>query len=117
MRGPLAGSESLSRTGETIDLDSRAIRAGLVRVLTDVSRPSAAIYGMMTFMEYIAKSRKMTLPDAHTMLAMAGVGLDSPNEEETERLLNRDKKHRPAGGKAHKTIVPLDSQPVSKARK
>ena len=48
---------------------------------------------------------------------MAGVPLGFPDEEETERLLNRDRKHRPAGGKAHKTIVPLDSQPVAKARK
>jgi hypothetical protein len=45
------------------------------------------------------------------------VPLGFPDEEETERLLNRDRKQRTAGGKAHKTIVPLDSQPVTKARK
>ena len=59
----------------------------------------------------------MTLPDTHTMLATAGVPLGFPDEEDTQRLLNRDRKQRPAGGKAHKTIVPLDSQPALKARK
>ena len=72
--------------------------------------------GMQTFYEYIATSRRMRLPDTHTILAMIGVPLDFPDEEETARLLNRDKKERPAG-KAHKTIVPLESQPVVKARK
>jgi hypothetical protein len=72
---------------------------------------------MQTFMEYIAQSRKIALPDTHTMLAMAGVPLGFPDEEETVRLLNRDRKQRPAGGKAHKTVVPLDSQPAAKARK
>ncbi len=72
---------------------------------------------MLTFMEFLAQSRRMTLPDTHTMLAMAGVPLGFPDDEETQRLLNRDKKQRPAGGKAHKTVVPLDSQPVAKARK
>ena len=71
----------------------------------------------MSFYEFIAQSRRMALPDTHTMLAMAGVPLGFPDEEETQRLLNRDRKQRPAGGKAHKTIVPLDSQPVAKARK
>ncbi len=47
---------------------------------------------MQTFFEYIAQSRKMTLPDTHTMLSMAGVSLDVPNGEETERLLKRAKK-------------------------
>ena len=72
---------------------------------------------MKTFYEYIAGSRKVALPDTHTMLAKAGVPLGSPDEDDTARLLNRDRKHRPAGGKAHKTIVPLDSQPPATARK
>jgi hypothetical protein len=50
---------------------------------------------MMSFFEYIAQSQKITLPDTHTMLSMAGVSLDVPNEEETKRLLNRDKKRLP----------------------
>ena len=72
---------------------------------------------MQTFMEFLAQSRRVALPDTHTMLAKAGVPLGFPDEEETVRLLNRDKKKRPAGGMVHKTIVPLDSQPVTKARK
>ncbi len=72
---------------------------------------------MQSFYEFLAQSRRMALPDARTMLSMAGVPLSFPDEEETERLLNRDRKQRPAGGKAHKTIVPLDSQPATKARK
>ena len=72
---------------------------------------------MKTFYEYIASRRKMALPDTHTMLAKVGVPLGSPDEEETERLMNRDRKQRPAGGKAHKTIVPLDRQPERKARR
>jgi hypothetical protein len=72
---------------------------------------------MQTFMEYIAQSRKMALPDTHTMLAMAGVPLGFPDAEETRRLLHRDKKQRPAGGKDHKTILPLDSQPAATAKK
>ncbi len=72
---------------------------------------------MQSFYEYIAQSRKTALPDAHTMLSMAGVGLDVPNQEETERLLNRDRKQRPAGGKAHKIIVPRDRQPPATAKK
>jgi hypothetical protein len=60
---------------------------------------------MLSFFEYIAQSRKATLPDMHTMLSMAGVSLDVPNEEETKRLLNRDKKRLPASGKGvSKTI-------------
>jgi hypothetical protein len=47
---------------------------------------------MLSFYEYIAQSRKMTLLDTHTMLSMAGVDLDAPNGEETKRLLNREKK-------------------------
>jgi hypothetical protein len=70
---------------------------------------------MLSFYEYIAQSRRMTLPDTHAMLAMAGVPLDSPNEEETQRLLNRDRKRQPAGGKAHRTASRLDSQPARKA--
>ena len=50
---------------------------------------------MLTFYEYIARSRRMALPDSHTMLGMAGVPLGFPDEEETVRLLNRDKKQRP----------------------
>jgi len=72
---------------------------------------------MQSFYEYFAQSRKMTLPDTHTMLAMAGVPLGSPDEEETQRLLNRDRKRQPAGGKPHKGILPLDSQPARTARK
>ena len=34
----------------------------------------------------------MTLPPADKMLSMAGVGLDSPSEEKTKRMLNRDRK-------------------------
>jgi len=71
---------------------------------------------MLSFFEYIASSRKLALPDTHALLAKAGVPLGFPDEEETVRLLNRDKKQRTAG-KAHKTVVPLDSQPVTKARK
>ena len=71
---------------------------------------------MLTFMEYIARSRRMSLPDTHTMLSMAGVGLDSPNEEETERLLDREKKRTPAVKKAaHRTINRLDGQPAPSA--
>jgi hypothetical protein len=72
---------------------------------------------MIDFFEYIAKSRKMTLPDAHTMLAKAGVPLGFPDGEETQRLLNRDRKRQPAGGKAQKGIISLDSQPAGTARK
>ena len=72
---------------------------------------------MLTFYEYIARSRRMALPDSHTLLGMAGVPLGFPDEEETKRLLHRDKKERPGGGKAHRTIVPLDSQPRVTARK
>ncbi len=72
---------------------------------------------MMCFFEYLAEIRKMALSDTHTMLGMAGVPLGFPDEEETQRLLSRDRKRQPAGGKAHKTIVPLDSQPASKAKK
>lgn len=72
---------------------------------------------MKTFYEYIAVSRKMALPDTHTMLAKAGVPLGSPDEEDTVRLLNRDGKRRPAAGMPRKTIVPLDSQPPATARK
>jgi hypothetical protein len=86
-------------------------------VLIAVFCPATAIYGMQTFMEFLAQSRKMTLPDTHTMLAKAGVPLGFPDEEDTARLLNRDRKQRPAGGKAHRTIVPLDSQPPRRARK
>jgi hypothetical protein len=72
---------------------------------------------MQSFYEFIAQGRRMALPDTHTMLAKAGVPLGSPDEEDTARLLNRDRKHRPAGGKAHKAIVPLDSQADRRARK
>ena len=47
---------------------------------------------MMTFSEYIAQGRAMNLPDALTSLRLAGVSLHTPNGEETERLLNREKK-------------------------
>ncbi len=68
---------------------------------------------MLTFMEYIARGRKTALPDTHTMLSMAGVGLDVPNEEETQRLLNREKKRRPVvGRKGHRTVNRLDGQPT-----
>ena len=68
---------------------------------------------MISFYEYIAQSRKMTLPDTHTMLAKAGVPLGFPDEEEMQRLLNRDRKRQPAGGKAaHRTINRLDRQPA-----
>ncbi len=59
----------------------------------------------------------MALPDTHTMPARAGVPLGFPDEEETQRLLNRDRKRQPAGGKAHKGIIPLDNQPPRRARK
>ncbi len=69
---------------------------------------------MMSFFEYLAQSRKMVLPDSHTMLTMAGVDLDVPDEEETVRLLNRDKKRQPAvGRKAQRAINRLDGQPTS----
>lgn len=68
---------------------------------------------MMTFYDYIAQSRKMALPDGQTMLAMAGVGLTVPNEEETKRLLNLDRKRHPAvGRKAHRTMKRLDGHPT-----
>ena len=73
--------------------------------------------GMIDFFEYLAKSRKMTLPDTHTMLAMAGVPLGFPDGEETERLLNRDKKRQPPGGKARKNIISLDSPPARTTKK
>jgi hypothetical protein len=62
---------------------------------------------MIDFYEYIARSRKMTLPDTHTMLSMAGLPLDVPNEEETKKLLNRDKRqHTPMNGNTRK-MTPL----------
>ena len=68
---------------------------------------------MQTFFEYLARSRKIALPDSHTMLAMAGVGLDVPNEEETKRLMNLDRKRHPAvGRKAQRTMNRLDRQPM-----
>ena len=72
---------------------------------------------MQTFFEYLAQGRRMALPDTHTMLAKAGVPLGFPDEEETQRLLNRDRKRQPAGGKANKSTIPLDSQPAAMARK
>jgi hypothetical protein len=84
---------------------------------TAEATPSKTASVELSFYEYIAQSRKMALRDTHTLLAMAGVPLGFPDEEETVRLLNRDKKRQPAGGKALKTIVPLDSQPLAKARK
>lgn len=73
--------------------------------------------GMLSFYEYLAQSRKMSLPDTHTMLATAGVPLGFPDEEETLRLLNRDRKRQPVGGKAHKGIIALDSRPARTASK
>jgi hypothetical protein len=71
---------------------------------------------MLSFFEYIAQSRKVTLPDTHTMLSMAGVSLDVPNEEETKRLLNRDKKRHPLAGKGvTKTIHRQIGQAVQPA--
>ena len=49
---------------------------------------------MLSFYEYLAQSRRMALPDTHTMLATAGVPLGFPDEEETVRLLNRDRKRQ-----------------------
>lgn len=72
---------------------------------------------MQSFYEYIAQSKRMTLPDTHTMLAKAGVPLGFPDEDETHRLLNRDRKRHPAGEKAHKGISPLDRQPPATAKK
>lgn len=60
----------------------------------------------------------MTLPDTHTMLSMVGVPLDVPNEEETKRLLNRDRKRHPAvGRKAQRTLNRLDGQPAPASAK
>jgi hypothetical protein len=71
---------------------------------------------MLSFFEFIAQSRRMTLPDTDTMLAMAGVSLHTPNEEETERLLNTERKRHPAVKKAaHRTINRLDGQPARSA--
>ena len=68
---------------------------------------------MLTFFEFIAQSRKMALPDTHTMLSIVGVPLDVPNEEETKRLLNREKKRNPGvGRKVPRTLNRLDGQPV-----
>ena len=63
---------------------------------------------MQSFYEYIARSRKMTLPDTHTMLAKAGVPLGFLDEEETERLLNRDRKRpiAPMAGGPRKATHP-----------
>lgn len=67
--------------------------------------------GMIDFYEYIARSRRTALPDTHTMLSMVGVPLDVPNEEETKRLLNREKKRNPGvGRKDPRTINRLDGQ-------
>jgi len=68
---------------------------------------------MLSFFEFLAQSGKVALPDTHTMLAMAGVPLGFPDEEETQRLLNRDRERKPAGGKAHKGVIPLD-KPASR---
>ena len=68
---------------------------------------------MMSFFEYLARNGKMALPDSHAMLAKAGVGLDVPNEEETKRLLNLDRKRHPAvGRKAQRKMNRLDGQPT-----
>lgn len=76
---------------------------------------------MMSFYEYIAQDRKIRLPDAHTMLSMAGIGLDFPNEEETKRLLNSEKKRPPstgrvASGTVHAGRVPPASPAVRRPR-
>lgn len=84
---------------------------------TSISSGRRLYTGMITFFEYIAQNRRTMLPDTLTMLSMAGVGLDSPNEEETKRLLNRDRKRQPAGGKARRSIISLDSQPTVTAGK
>ena len=71
---------------------------------------------MLSFFEYIAKSRTMNLPDVVTSLRLAGVSLHTPNGEETERLLNREMKRNPAVKKvAHRTINRLDGQPAPSA--
>ncbi len=67
---------------------------------------------MMSFFEYLARNGKMALPDSHKMLALAGVGLDVPNEEETKRLLNLDRKRQHAvGRKAQRSLNRLDGHP------
>jgi hypothetical protein len=71
---------------------------------------------MLSFFEYTARSRRTRLPDTQTMLAMAGVSLHTPNEEETERLLNRERKRSPSVKKADRlTVNRLDGQPARSA--
>jgi hypothetical protein len=69
---------------------------------------------MLSFFEFIEQSQTMTLPDTHVMLAMAGVSLDVPNEEETKRLLNRAKKRpiAPRSDGNRKATAPASPQQV-----
>jgi hypothetical protein len=50
---------------------------------------------MKSFYEYVSGQLGVGLPDTHTMLAMAGISLDTPDEEQTKRLLNRARKGYP----------------------
>ena len=56
----------------------------------------------------------MTLPDSPTMLAMAGVGLDVPNDEETKRLLNLEKKRQSHAAKPRQTFKGQTGQSASR---
>lgn len=83
---------------------------GLFRSSPPFSDPRRLYTDMLTFMEYIAQSRKMALPDTHTMLAMAGVSLESPDEEKTKRLMNWHKK-RPIPSRTDGTRKPARPSP------
>lgn len=52
---------------------------------------------MMSFMEFLAQSRKMAMPDARTMLAKAGIDLHGPHEIEVMRLVKAMKKCTSSG--------------------
>jgi hypothetical protein len=108
------------RPGETRDESIEVPWLGVpadIDLVVIVRRPSAFVLSggfrlypvMIDFFEYIARSRKMTLPDTHTMLSMAGVPLDVPDEEQTKWLLNLDRKRNPApmSGGTRKTTPPL----------
>ena len=112
---PGLGTITVTSQGEVYDANSSpsGTRASsdVVQFFADPSHRRLDTGTMMSFFEFLAQSRKMALPDTHTLLAMAGVGLDVPNEEETKRLLNWEKKRQPTGGrKAQRTINRLDGK-------
>jgi hypothetical protein len=70
---------------------------------------------MISFYEYVAGQLGTRLPDTHTMLSMAGVSLESPDEEDTERLLNRARK-RPVPQRPGGNAYPATKAPGNPAR-